>query len=120
MKQAEIWEINLSPTIGAEIQKTRPAVIVNDDAIGILPLRVIVPVTGWKDQFHDAVWMVKLAPDPGNNLRKTSTADCFQIRSVSTRRFIRRIGTVSIEHLEQIKEAVPILLMNRRVETDLI
>ncbi len=45
MKQGEIWEINLSPTVGAEIKKKRPAVIINDDAIGILPLKVIVPIT---------------------------------------------------------------------------
>ena len=58
MKQGEIWEINLSPTIGAEIKKKRPAVIVNDNSIGILPLRVIVPLTEWKDAFHCAIWMV--------------------------------------------------------------
>jgi len=52
MKQGEIWEIDLSPTIGAEIKKKRPAIIVNDDSIGILPLRVIVPLTEWKDSFH--------------------------------------------------------------------
>ena len=106
MKQADIWEIALSPTIGAEIQKVRPAVIINDDAIGVLPLRVIVPITGWKDQFQDAPWMVKLEPEPNNNLQKISVADCFQIRSVSTLRFVRRVGMVSIEKLEQIKEAV--------------
>jgi mRNA-degrading endonuclease toxin of MazEF toxin-antitoxin module len=33
MKRGEIWLINLDPTIGAEIRKTRPAVIVNDDAL---------------------------------------------------------------------------------------
>ena len=44
MRRGEVWLINLEPTVGSEIQKTRPAVIVNDDAIGILPLRVIVPV----------------------------------------------------------------------------
>lgn len=106
MKQADIWEIDLSPTIKAEIRKVRPAVIINDDAIGVLPLRVIVPITGWKDQFQDAPWMVKLEPEPNNNLKKISLADCFQIRSVSTLRFVRRIGTISIENLEQIKEAV--------------
>ena len=36
MRRGEIWLINLDPTIGAEIKKTRPAVIVNDDAVGIL------------------------------------------------------------------------------------
>lgn len=84
----------------------RPVVIINDDAIGVLPLRVIVPITGWKDQFQDAPWMVKLEPDPKNNLQKISVADCFQIGSVSTQRFVRKIGAVSAENLEQIKEAV--------------
>ena len=51
MQRGEIWLINLDPTIGAEIRKTRPAVIVNDDEMGILPLRVIVPITEWKEQF---------------------------------------------------------------------
>ena len=106
MKQADIWEIELSSTIGAEIKKVRPAVIINDDAIGVLPLRVIVPITGWKDQFQDALWMVKLEPESNNNLKKLSVVDCFQIRSVSTLRFVRKVGTVSIENLEQIKEAV--------------
>jgi mRNA interferase MazF len=84
----------------------RPAVIINDDAIGVLPLRVIVPITGWKDQFQDALWMVKLEPESNNNLKKLSVADCFQIRSVSTLRFVRKVGTVSIEKLEMIKVAV--------------
>ena len=96
MKQAEIWEINLSPTIGAELRKVRPAVILNDDAMGVLSLRVIAPVTGWKKQFQDAPWMVKLTPAPNNNLKKISTVDCFQIRSISTRRFIQKIGNVSV------------------------
>lgn len=50
MKRGEIWQVNLDPTIGAEIQKLRPAIIVNDDSIGILPLRVIIPITDWKPQ----------------------------------------------------------------------
>ena len=45
MKRNEIWLVNLDPTIGAEIQKTRPAIIVNDDALGLLPLRITVPIT---------------------------------------------------------------------------
>ena len=48
MRQGQIWEINLSPTVGAEIKKKRPAVIISDDAIEVLPLRVIVPITEWK------------------------------------------------------------------------
>lgn len=47
MKQSEIWLIDLNPTKGAEIQKTRPAIIVNDNRLGKLPLKVIVPITDW-------------------------------------------------------------------------
>ena len=43
MKQGDIWLINLDPTIGAEIKKTRAGVIVNDDTLGKLPLKIIVP-----------------------------------------------------------------------------
>ncbi len=42
MRRGQVWLINLDPTIGAEIQKIRPAAIVNDDAVGTLPLKVIV------------------------------------------------------------------------------
>jgi len=88
MKQGEIWEINLNPTVGAEIKKKRPAVIINDDEIGILPLKVIVPITEWKDRFQGAIWMVRIEPDSENKLTKPSVIDTFQIRSVSTKRFL--------------------------------
>jgi mRNA interferase MazF len=94
MKQGEIWLINLDPTIGAEIRKTRPAVV-SDDALGKLPLKVIVPVTDWKSNYEIAPWMVKIEPDQENNLIKDSTADCFQVRSVSEERFVKQIGGVS-------------------------
>jgi len=39
MKQGEIWQIGLDPTVGAEINKARPALIINTDALGKLPLK---------------------------------------------------------------------------------
>jgi len=41
MKQGEIWLIDLEPTVGAEMKKIRPAVIINDDALGRLPLKLL-------------------------------------------------------------------------------
>lgn len=110
MKRGEIWLVNLDPTIGAEIQKSRPAIIVNDDSIGILPLRVIVPVTDWKPQYGAASWMVKLEPDAANNLSKPSAADCFQVRSVSKVRFLRKIGDVSPAIMIEIEMALKSVL----------
>lgn len=106
MKQGEIWLINLDPTIGAEIKKTRPAIIVNSDSMGKLPLKIIVPLTDWKDKFEIAPWMVKIEQNAENNLGKNSAADCFQIRSLSEKRFVRRIGNISEEKLEQIKDGL--------------
>lgn len=63
MKQSEIWLINLDPTIGAEIRKTRPAIIVNDNLLGKLPLKIIVPLTDWKEKYEIAPWMIKVEPD---------------------------------------------------------
>ena len=103
MKQNEIWLINLDPTIGAEIKKTRPAIIVNDDALGKLPLKIIVPITDWKDKYEIAPWMVKIIPNQINGLIKDSSADCFQIRSVSQDRFVRKIGKVSESIMDNIR-----------------
>ncbi|MDQ3830674.1 MAG: type II toxin-antitoxin system PemK/MazF family toxin, partial [Candidatus Tectomicrobia bacterium] len=68
MGRGEVCLINLDPTVGAEIKKTRPAVIVNDDAVGILPLKVIVPITEWKDRYAVAPWLVRLEPNAENGL----------------------------------------------------
>jgi mRNA interferase MazF len=95
MKRGEIWFINLDPTVGAEIKKTRPAIIVNDNELGVLPLRIIVPLTDWKEKYEVADWMVKIEPNNQNNLTKNSAADCFQIRSVSKDRFIKKVGKVN-------------------------
>jgi len=110
MRKGEVWLINLDPTVGAEIQKTRPAVIINEDAIGILPLRVIVPLTDWKERYEIALWMVRIDPDTTNGLNKTSAADAFQIRSVSQNRFVNRIGKISNVHLQEILKAIHVVI----------
>jgi mRNA interferase MazF len=110
MRRGEVWLINLDLTVGSEIQKTRPAVIVNDDAIGILPLRVIVPMTAWQERYTIAPWMVRLDPDPENGLDKPSAADAFQVRSVAQSRFVRRLGSISAQALQDITRALAIVL----------
>ena len=110
MRRGEIWLINLEPTVGAEIRKTRPAVIVNDDAIGILPLKVIVPITEWKERYAVAPWLVRLEPDVENGLTKLSTADAFQVRSVAQERFVRKLGELSDTVMQEITKALAVVL----------
>ena len=40
IKRGEVWWVNFEPTVGTEIKKTRPALVVNSDKIGILPIKL--------------------------------------------------------------------------------
>jgi mRNA interferase MazF len=91
MRRGEVWLLNLDPTLGAEIKKTRPIVIVSHGSIGILPLRVIVPITHWQERYTVAPWLVKIAPSTVNGLLNTSCADAFQVRSVAQQRFVKKL-----------------------------
>ncbi len=94
MKQKEVWLVSLDPTIGAEIRKSRPCVIVSCDDIGVLPLKVIAPITDFKDSFDEVPWMVKLTPNRFNGLSKLSVVDLFQVRSISEQRLLKKLGAV--------------------------
>ena len=109
MKQGEIWLVNLSPTVGAEITKTRPCVITSSNEIGILPLKVIAPITDYKTHYDSVPWMVELSPDGLNKLSKRSVVDLFQLRSVSQTRLIRNIGRVTEEEFQIILDAIKIV-----------
>ena len=102
MKRGEVWEVNLDPTIGAEIKKTRPCVLVGRDALARLPLKIIVPITGWNDSFAGAPWHVRLEPSSKNGLSKTCSADTYQVRCISEGRLIRMIGKLDDSQMGKI------------------
>jgi mRNA interferase MazF len=110
MYRGEVWLVNLDPTVGTEISKKRPCIIVNDDAIGILPLKVIVPVTDWKDRYGLRPWMVRLEPSKTNGLAKISGVDTFQIRSVSETRLVRKLGQLSEAEMQMVSQALAVVL----------
>jgi mRNA interferase MazF len=110
MFRGEIWLVRLDPTEGSEIAKTRPALIVSNDAIGILPLKVIVPITDWKKQYESRLWMVKISTNTDTGLIKESGVDSFQVRSISQTRFIQKLGKVSNTEMEQITNSLSVVL----------
>ncbi|GHT32904.1 hypothetical protein FACS189434_05800 [Bacteroidia bacterium] len=71
-----------------------------------VPLKVVVPLTDWKDRYEIAPWMVKIEHNDGNGLFKTSAADCFQIRSLSEERLVRKLGNVDFTTLYLIQDAI--------------
>lgn len=110
MRRGEVWSVNLDPTVGSEIKKTRPAVIVNRDSIGILPLKIIVPLTGWQESFSKAPWLVPIERTTQNGLSKKSAADTFQLRSISEQRLVSKLGELSHENIESIEDALRLTL----------
>lgn len=109
MKQGAIWQVNLDPTIGAEIKKSRPCVIVNSNGVGKLPLKIVAPLTDFKKHYKKVPWMVTTKPTNENGLLKTSVIDLFQVRSVSQKRLVRKLGTVSDDILDACKQALNIV-----------
>lgn len=104
--RGEIWLINFDPSVGAEIRKLRPALVVSLDAIGALPLRMVVPITDWKPQYASYPWFVEIPAGSHTGLVKGSGADAFQTKSVSLNRFGRRLGVVSAEQIEAVAAAI--------------
>lgn len=101
-KKGEIWLVNLEPTLGVEIKKIRPVVVINSDAIGKLPLKLIAPITDWKNYFSQNLWHVQIIPNSSNNLTKISAVDTLQLRGIDVQRFIKKIGFICAEEMQNI------------------
>jgi mRNA interferase MazF len=98
MKRLDVWLVNLDPTIGSEIKKTRPAVIVSPDELNAhLNTVTVVPLTtGREYPFRIAT---KVQGTDG-------VAAVDQIRTVDKRRLVKRIGSVRGKTSEAILNAL--------------
>lgn len=104
--RGEVWSLRFDPVKGREMGKTRPAIVVNPASIGRLPLRIVVPVTGWSSKYATVPWLIHLKPTNRNGLSKESAADCFQVKSVSIERFVSKLGDVRADDIEEISAAI--------------
>ena len=104
--RGEVWTVRFDPSVGAEIQKIRPAVVVNVVEYGRLPLRIVVPLTDWKAEYTALPWFVPVPSTPFNSLIKDSGADAFQVKSVACSRFVSRLGMLTDAELASIVAAI--------------
>jgi mRNA interferase MazF len=105
-KRGEVWFVDFDPSVGAEIRKIRPAVVISMDTVGRLPLRMVVPITDWKQLYANFPWFVELPASADNGLAKDSGADCFQTKSLSENRFVQLLGEVTAAQLDEIASAI--------------
>lgn len=87
MKRFEVWLVNLDPTIGSEIKKTRPAIIVSPDELNAhLRTVVVVPLTQGRPYGFRIATQVQ---------GKKGVAAIDQIRTVDKQRLVKRLSKVS-------------------------
>jgi mRNA interferase MazF len=109
MKRSEIWLVNLDPTIGREIRKTRPAVIIQNDIGNKFSAMVIVaPVTSKR---LDKISPVEVyLPKKDAEIKKNSKILLNQIRSVDKIRLVKKIGKVNPRLMKKVNESLKISL----------
>jgi mRNA interferase MazF len=102
-----VWEVDLNPTKGREMQKVRPCLIVSVDAISPTGLRLIVPVTSLTQRKPDALLHVSLAVvdtyDAQNGgLDHDSFVDIFQLRCLAIERFKKPLCRVKQDKVQEV------------------
>ena len=109
-RRGEIWLVELDPTRGSEIKKTRSAVVVSSNAINGLPVRIVAPVTGFQEKHMKRLWSVPVEATGATGLEKKSTVMPEQVRCVSLERFVLLQGSVPPYVMEELDAALKIVL----------
>jgi mRNA interferase MazF len=107
MKHGEVWQVDFAPAVGQEIKKQRPAVIVNHNSVGSLNLKIVVPIS---EVTKPSSWHVPLSPSSANGLIKACHADCFGLKSISHDRFIKKLGKLSDDEMDEVKLGLVLVL----------
>lgn len=103
-KRGDVYWVALDPTLGSEIQKTRPAVIISNNSCNAHGSRVVVlPLTSNVDSLYPGEALVRIKGKPSRALGD-------QIRSLDKSRLRSRIGTLSYDEMASIDDAVRITL----------
>ena len=109
-RRGEVWWVKPGKTAGAELQKKRPYVVISADAIGNLPVKVVIPLRSWQDRFKGVVWLVPIAATSANGLKRDAAADVLQIKSFDTNRFEKMQGRLTADELDEITAALAIVV----------
>ena len=100
--------MRLPRAVGAELQRDRPAVVVSAAAFAAAPVRLVVPLTRWREEFGERINKVRIEATDRNGLHEDSAADFLQVRSVALERLIERLGELDGALVEEIVAGIVI------------
>ena len=106
-KQFDIWLADLNPTIGTELGKTRPVVIMQTNLLNETHTSTIIcPVT---TNVLNNTQILRIHLNKGQ-LDKESDVLVDQIRAIDNKRFIKKIGTLTTTQITKLKSNIKIIL----------
>ncbi len=107
-ERGEIYLVCLDPTIGSEINKTRPALIISNDINNQAAQTVtVIPITSSTKKVYP---FETLLSSQESGLPKSSKAKCNQIRTIDKKRLLQSLGKVSKKELKEIEDSLSIHL----------
>lgn len=108
-KRGELWLVNFDPTIGSEVKKTRPALIVqNDVANHYSPVTIVAALSS---QFAEPIYPTEVLIEPSESgLPKRSVVLANQVRTVDKQRLVKKLGKLKPETMSKVNRALEISL----------
>lgn len=106
-KQHDIWLADLNPTVGTELGKTRPVVIIQTDLLNDTHLSTIVCPITTNVKAEVEILRVHLKK---SQLPKLSDILVDQPRAMDNKRFIKRMGKLTNEQIVLLKENLKVIL----------
>lgn len=100
MKSREIWLVDLDPTEGSEQNGIRPVIVISGNAMNDYSnLAIVCPLTTKIKNFQGGI---VLEPNSENGLSQTSEILVFQVRTLSNKRFLKKLGVVPSQIHDQL------------------
>jgi mRNA interferase MazF len=102
LKRGEIWVVDFEPSVGSEIRKVRPALIVSNDAANRHNTKVtLVPITG---TIRENPLVVVINPAPSNGLDRPSMIKVPDVTTFDKSRLKRRLGKVGADEMLHVED----------------